>query len=98
MKAFLHNPLQDFEIPLVDDSSPENNGKRCDEVTAKDSRIHIVHHGEGGVGSFGFLDWFASSWISFVDSDDTILFDLHHIHDTVVKSCGDLTACRKKLY
>ena len=36
-----------LEIILVDDGSPDNCGKMCDEYAAKDSRIKVIHKANG---------------------------------------------------
>ena len=35
--------LEDIEIILVDDGSPDNCPKICDEFAEKDSRIKVIH-------------------------------------------------------
>ena len=38
-----------LEIFLVDDGSPDNCGKICDEYAKKDSRIKVIHKKNGGL-------------------------------------------------
>lgn len=38
-----------LEIFLVDDGSPDNCGKICDEYAQKDSRIRVIHKKNGGL-------------------------------------------------
>lgn len=76
--SILDQTFTDFELILVDDGSPDNCGKICDEYAEKDSRIHVIHQENGGLSAArnAGIDWsFANSnseWITFVDSDDWV--------------------------
>lgn len=76
--SILDQTFTDFELILVDDGSPDNCGKICDEYAEKDSRIHVIHKENGGLSDArnAGIDWVFehsnSEWISFIDSDDWI--------------------------
>lgn len=76
--SILAQTFTDFELILVDDGSPDNCGRICDEYAKKDNRIHIIHKENGGLSSArnAGIDWaFANSdsqWLTFIDSDDWI--------------------------
>ena len=72
--SILAQTFTDFELLLIDDGSPDNSGKICDEYAAKDSRIRVFHKGNGGVSSARNLglDNAQGKYIGFVDSDDVI--------------------------
>lgn len=76
--SILNQTFSDFELILVDDGSPDNCGKICDDYAKKDNRIHVIHQQNGGLSAArnAGIDWaFANSdseWIAFVDSDDWI--------------------------
>lgn len=64
----------EFEAILVDDGTPDDSGKICDEYAKQDSRFKVIHKQNGGL---------ISAWkeglrhaqydlIMFVDSDDAI--------------------------
>ena len=46
--SILTQTFTDFELILVDDGSPDNCGKICDEYAEKDSRIVVIHKENGG--------------------------------------------------
>ena len=76
--SILHQTFTDFELILVDDGSPDNCGKMCDEYAEKDSRVVVIHKKNGGLSDARNkgLDWvFANSnseYVVFIDSDDYI--------------------------
>lgn len=43
MDSLLYQTLKDIEIILVDDESPDNCPKMCDEYANKDKRVKVVH-------------------------------------------------------
>lgn len=72
--SILAQTFTDFELLLVDDGSPDNCGKICDEYAEKDARIRVFHKENGGVSSARNLglDNARGKYIGFVDSDDYI--------------------------
>ena len=63
-----------IEIILVNDGSPDNCGKICDEYAKIDSRIKVIHKENGGLSSArnAALAIVSGEYIMFVDSDDWI--------------------------
>ena len=76
--SILAQTFSDFELILVDDGSPDNSGKICDEYAEKNGRIRVIHKENGGLSSARNtgLDWVFqhsnSRWITFIDSDDMV--------------------------
>ena len=70
--------LQDIEIILVDDESPDNAPQLCDEYARQDERVKVVHKKNGGLGFArnSGLDVATGEYVSFIDSDDFILPDM----------------------
>lgn len=64
----------ELEIILVDDGSPDNCGVICDENSARDSRITVLHKENGGLSSARNcgIEAAAGKYIAFVDGDDAI--------------------------
>lgn len=67
----------DFEVLLIDDGSPDNSGKICDDYAIKDKRIRVFHKSNGGVSSARNLglDEARGRWVMFVDADDWLCSD-----------------------
>lgn len=76
--SILAQTYTDFELILVDDGSPDNCGKICDEYAEKDKRIHVIHQENGGLSAArnSGIEWTFknsdSEWITFIDSDDWV--------------------------
>lgn len=68
-----------MEVILVDDGSPDKCPQICDEYATKDKRIKVVHKTNGGVSSARNvgLDKAVGEYISFIDSDDSILPNMY---------------------
>lgn len=72
--SIVNQTYKNLEIILVDDGSPDNCPKMCDDWAKKDKRIKVIHKGNGGVSlarNIG-IDESTGEYISFVDSDDWI--------------------------
>ena len=74
MNSLVNQTLKDIEIIMVDDGSPDNCPKMCDEWAKKDSRIKVVHKKNGGLGYArnSGLDVAMGEYVAFVDSDDYV--------------------------
>ena len=66
--------LENMEIIIVDDGSPDGCPDICDEYTAKDARMKVVHKENGGLLSARKAGFAASigDYIGFVDGDDWV--------------------------
>lgn len=64
--------LTQWELIAVDDGSPDNSGKICDEYAAKDPRITVIHKENGGAPSARntAIPMARGEYLYFVDSDD----------------------------
>lgn len=65
----------DWDLILVDDGSPDNSGKICDEYAKKDSRIKVLHKENSGVScarNFAIEHISNSQWITCLDADDEL--------------------------
>lgn len=75
IESLVNQKLQDIEIILVDDVSPDRVPEMCDEWAKKDSRIKVIHkqknEGLGFACNTG-LDDVTGEYVAFCDSDDWI--------------------------
>lgn len=82
IKSIINQSYKNIEILLIDDGSPDNCPKLCDEWAKKDERIKVFHKVNAGLGmarNTG-IDYATGKYICFVDSDDYI--DLNLIQET----------------
>ena len=72
--SIISQTYENFELILIDDGSPDNSGKICDEYAEKDKRIRAIHKENGGVSSARNtgLDNASGEYITFIDSDDFV--------------------------
>lgn len=77
VQSLLCQTYKDFEVILVDDGSPDDSGKLCDELALRDNRVRVIHQenkGLSGARNTG-IDDAKGDYIIFVDSDDYWLLD-----------------------
>ena len=75
IESILAQTYTNFRLILVNDGSPDNAGKICDEYAKMDSRITVIHQKNAGVTrarARGVKEAEDCEFITFVDSDDTI--------------------------
>lgn len=99
LDSVINQTYKNLEIILVDDGSPDNSGKICDEYAEKDSRIVVIHKENEGVAKARntALDMASGNYIGFVDSDDWIEPDMYEFliknaekYDTDISMCGEV--------
>ena len=87
IESILAQTFKDFELILVDDGSPDNSGKICDDYATRDSRIRVFHKENGGVTSARRLgvENARGEWVMFVDGDDELF---SHAVGVLIKYTG----------
>lgn len=91
--------VQDYknvEIILVDDGSPDNCPKICDEYEKKDDRIKVIHKKNGGLSDARNegIKAATGNYICFVDSDDYIEKDyISYMYNNLKKYDVKISAC-----
>lgn len=101
--SILAQTFTNFELILVDDGSPDNCGKICDEYALKDNRIHVIHKENGGLSDArnAGIDWVfensESEWLTFIDSDDWVHPKYLECLITKAEECNaQIVACNYK--
>ena len=94
--SLLAQTYRNIEVILVDDGSPDNCGKICDEYAAKDSRVKVIHQQNGGVSvarQTG-IDHATGEYSIHADPDDWV--ELNMIEELVAKAVAnnaDMVIC-----
>lgn len=72
--SILAQTHRNIELILVDDGSPDNCGKLCDDYAKKDARVRVIHKENGGQSTArnAALDIAQGDYIGFIDGDDWI--------------------------
>ena len=93
--SLIKQSYENIEIILVDDGSPDNSGKMCDEYKKEDNRIKVIHKKNGGLSdarNVG-LEESKGKYIMFVDSDDFIEENcLELLYNNIVKYNKEISA------
>ncbi|MBO7186230.1 MAG: glycosyltransferase [Alistipes sp.] len=74
LDSLINQTLENIEIILVDDGSPDQCGNICDEYAAKDHRIKVIHKENGGSASARQvgLEMSTGRFYTVCDADDWI--------------------------
>lgn len=93
IESILAQTYTKFRLILVDDGTPDNAGKICDEYAKKDKRITVIHQKNAGVTrarARGVEEAKDCEFITFVDGDDTITRNALEILVSKVSSNHDI--------
>lgn len=97
LNTLTNQTLKDIEIILVDDKSPDNVPKMCDDWAEKDKRIKVIHkeNNEGlGYARNTGLQIAKGEYIAFVDSDDYVDVKMYkNLYNEAVSSSFDSVFC-----
>lgn len=96
IESIVNQTYKNLEIILVDDGSPDNCPKMCDEWAKKDERIKVIHKENGGQGearNFGIKES-TGDYIGFTDSDDVIAENMYErLLSIAKKTNADAVQC-----
>lgn len=93
LESLVSQTLKDIEIILVDDGSPDNCPKMCDDWARKDSRIHVVHKKNEGLGLAcnNGIEVATGEYLVFCDSDDYVDLVMYEtMYEHAVKADADM--------
>lgn len=97
VESVIAQTYSNLEIILVDDGSPDSCPIICDEFAKKDSRIKVLHKGNGGLSSArnAGLAICTGDFVEFVDSDDIIDINMiKKLYDALKETNADISCCR----
>lgn len=96
IESIVCQTYSNLEILLVDDGSPDQCGKICDEFAKKDNRIrvfHIENSGQSHARNIG-LEAATGDYIGFVDGDDWVRQEMYEkLLHTALEEDADIVEC-----
>lgn len=96
VESILNQTYKNLEVILVDDGSPDNCLKICDEYAKMDNRIKVVHQENKGVAAARNtgLDIAKGELIGFIDPDDFIHERMYEIlYSNMNREKADIAVC-----
>jgi len=89
VESVLRQHVNDMEVILVDDGSPDQCPQRCDDWAKKDIRIQVIHKENGGLSDArnAGLSIAKGDLFTFVDSDDWLEADTYEPLISMMKEC-----------
>ena len=94
LDSLCRQSLDNIEILLIDDASPDRCGEICDQYAAKDRRYKVIHNkvnrGVSAVRNIGVANA-AGVYLMFADSDDRVHEDFcKEAYECAVHNRADL--------
>lgn len=77
LDSILSQSYSSLQIILVDDGSTDGSGEICDDYSARDSRVEVIHQDNRGLAAARNLgvEVARGEWLTFIDSDDWVHTD-----------------------
>ena len=94
VRSITEQTYRHLEIILVDDGSPDECPRMCDEWAGRDDRIRVVHKPNGGLSDArnAGLNAMHGDFVAFVDSDDYVEPDyVDRLHAGIADA--DMSVC-----
>ena len=96
IQSILSQSYSNLELILVDDGSTDRLRSICEEFSKDDSRISVIHKGNGGVSSARNegLNHISGAYVIFIDADDYLDTDMvEFLVDLLEKNHADISQC-----
>ena len=96
LDSVLQQSLEDWELILIDDGSPDHCGAICDEYAEKDARIRVIHQDNHGVSAARNAGLRAAQgdYYGFMDADDLVSPEMYETLLQAAESHGcDIAIC-----
>ncbi len=97
VESVLNQTVKPYEIILVDDGSTDNSPAVCDMLAKQYDTVKVVHQSNGGLANARNtgLDNATGDYISFIDSDDIIHYQMYEILlGLSEKTNSDIAMCK----
>lgn len=101
IESILGQGINDCEVILVDDCSPDRSGMICDDWAKTDSRIKVIHCDRNGGLSYARnqgLKIARGQYICFVDSDDFLAPNTYKDNLALIDSNPDVNVLEFPVY
>lgn len=99
--SLLAQTLDNIEIVLVDDGSPDDCGAIADRFASEHCNIKVIHRDNGGLGPArnSGIEVATGEYVGFVDSDDWVEPDMFEsLYSVAVRTDADAVYCGYKVY
>lgn len=95
IESVLAQTYDDFELILVDDGSPDNCPRICDQYAEKDCRIKVIHKENRGIVSArkAGIEISNGNYVCFIDGDDFISCDMLETYDNILRTHNPEIIC-----
>lgn len=95
VESIVNQTYSNLEIILVDDGSPDNCPKMCDDWAERDSRIRVIHKENGGLSDArnAGVAVATGEFLAFVDSDDYLEPEMYELMLSALRRTGVQMAC-----
>ena len=94
--SIVNSTYDNLEIILVDDGSPDQCGRKCDDWAEKDDRIKVILKKNGGLSDArnAGIAIANGEYIGFVDSDDYIEPEIYEVLlKAIIQTKSDIGMC-----
>lgn len=96
VESIVNQTYSNLEIILVDDGSPDNCPKMCDDWAERDSRIRVIHKENGGLSDArnAGVAVATGEFLAFVDSDDYLEPEMYEVMlSALCRTGADMISC-----
>ena len=96
IESLINQTYRDLEIILVNDGSPDNCGRICDEYAQQDSRIQVIHQPNMGGSAARNAGLYKAhgEYVGFCDPDDFCAADMYeYMLKAMENHHADMVAC-----
>ncbi len=97
IESIILQSYKNLQIILVNDGSPDNSGKICEEYAKEDNRITVIHKENGGLSDARNkgIDIAKGEYITFVDADDYISLNfIEVLYECIKQNDADVSVCK----